>query len=143
MSSGATRATTPIVADLRVELLVAQPRELGARKRSPLDPELPGDRRGGRRVVAGDHPHLDPRLLAAGDRVPRLLAGRVDDPDEREQRQALDLVEQHAAGVEGGRVDVARRDGEHPQALCRKPVVLGEHLLAAGVRRQASPRPRP
>ena len=100
MSSGATRATTPMLVDLLVELGVGERRELGAGQRPALDSELGGDRGRGRRVVAGDHAGADPRLLAAGDRVPRLLARRIDDADEREQRQPLDLVEQRAVGVE-------------------------------------------
>ena len=59
-------------------------------------------------MVAGDHAHLDPGLLAERDRVPRLLARRVDDADQGEQRQVLHLREQVAAGVEARRVDVAR-----------------------------------
>ena len=78
-------------------------------------------------MVAGDHADADARLLAARDRVPRLLARRVDDADEREQRQPLHLVEQVAAGVELRRVDVARGDGQHAQPLAGEAVVLGEH----------------
>ena len=40
LSSGATRATTPMLVDLRVELLVGQRRELGAGERAALDAEL-------------------------------------------------------------------------------------------------------
>ena len=128
--------------DLVLELVVAQRRELGARQSAPLDPELGGDRRGGRGVVAGDHAHADPRLLAAGDRVPRLLARRVDDPDEGEQRQPLHLVEQRAVRVERRRVDVARGDGQHAEALASEAVVLGEDALAAALRAARSTRRR-
>ena len=41
-------------------------------------------RRGG--MVAGDHLHADARLLAFADRGKRLIAGRIDQPEQAEQR---------------------------------------------------------
>ena len=61
LSSGATRATTPMLSTSRSSSLVAQRRELGARERTALDSELRRDRGRGRRVVAGDHAHADAR----------------------------------------------------------------------------------
>ena len=48
-----------------------------------------------------------PASLQQGDRVPRLLARRIDDGDERQQRQALHLVEQ------------GRRRGRRRPGRCR------------------------
>jgi hypothetical protein len=94
------------VPDLGVELFVAQGRELGAGKGTALDSELSGNRGRRRHVVAGDHPCANARFLTARDRVPRLLARRVDDGHQGEQRQPLDLFEQRAVRIERGRVDV-------------------------------------
>ena len=121
------------LAHLGVELVVAQRRELGAGEGAALDPELAADRGGRRGVVAGDHADLDPGVLAERDRVPRLLARRVDDADQGEQRQVLDLREQVAAGVEGRGVDVARGHGEHPQALAGETVVLRQDAVAVAL----------
>ena len=129
LSSGATRATTPILADLLPQLLVGQRCELRARQRSTLDSELSGDGGRGRRVVAGDHAGANPRLLAARDRVPCLLARRVDYGDESEQRQTLHLVEQYAVGTELVRIDVARGHGEHAHSLAGETVVLGQNAI--------------
>ena len=54
--------------DLAVGLLVAELGELRAGDGAALDAELARDRRGGDRVVAGDHPHLDAGRVRRGDR---------------------------------------------------------------------------
>ena len=131
------------LAHLCAELLVADRRELGAGQGAALDPELAGDRGRGRGVVAGDHPDPDAGVLAEGDRVPRLLARRVDDADEGEQRQVLHLREQVAAGVEGRGVEVARGHRQHAQALAGEPVVLGQDTIACAALRARSSRRRP
>ena len=130
MSSGATRATTPISSTCRGELLVVERSELGAGQRAAVDPELRRDRGGGRRVVARDHPDADARLRAARDRVPRLAARRVDDPHEGEQRQVADVVEERPIAVERRRVEVPRGDRQDAQPLAREAVVLGEDAVA-------------
>ena len=87
LSSGATRATTPMFGEVGQELVVGHRCELRAGERPALDAELLGDRGGGGGVVAGDHPDLDAGRVALGDRGLRLGAGRVDDADHGEQRQ--------------------------------------------------------
>ena len=82
----------PDVVELAQQLLVAHRGELGAGDRPALDAQLAGDRGGRRRVVAGDHPDLDPGVVALGDRDPGLGARRVDDADHREQRELLHLA---------------------------------------------------
>ena len=98
LSSGATRATTPISSSSPRELLVAHRGELGAGHRPSLDAQLGGDRGGGRGVVAGDHPNPDAGVVALGDRGLGLGARRVDDADHREQREVLDQLDQRAPG---------------------------------------------
>ena len=93
LSSGATRATTPISSSSAQQLLVAHRGELGAGDRAALDAQLAGDRGGRRRVVAGDHPDPDAGVVALGDRRPGLGPRRVDDADHREQGELLDLVD--------------------------------------------------
>ena len=115
----------PDAVDLLRELCVVQRRELCAGNRTSLDSEVVADRRGRRRVVAGDHADTDPGLLAAGDRVLRLLARRIHDPDQCKQRQALDLLEELRLRVERRHFDVARRDREYAKPLAGDPVVLG------------------
>ena len=88
------------VVELAQELLVAHRGELGAGDGPALDAELPGDRGGRRRVVTGDHPDLDPRVVALGDRDPGLGARRVDDADHRQQRELLHVVDEVAPGRE-------------------------------------------
>ena len=121
----------PDLLHLLVELLVGQRRELGARERPALDPQLRGDRGGRRHVVACDHPCADPGLPTACDRVLRLLARRVDDRHQGEQRQVLHLREEVAARVERGGVEVLGGDRQHAQPFAREPVVLGRHALHA------------
>ena len=62
--------------------------------------ELPGNGAGGDAVVAGDHLHLDAGGVAAGDGLPRLGAGRVDDADEGVEGDALHPRQQIAGRVE-------------------------------------------
>ena len=113
----------PDIGQLPEQLVVAHRRELGAGDRAPLDPELAADRRGGRGVVARDHPHADPRALAPRDRIPRLRPGRVDDPDHREEREVLDEAQQVAVAIERGGVEVTLRDDHHALAALRHAVV--------------------
>ena len=140
LSSGATRATTPISSSCATSSLVAHRGELGAGERAALDAELARDRGGGRGVVAGDHPDPDAGVLALRDRGLRLRARRVDDADHREQRQVLDLVEQVAVRVERRGSKSRVRHHQHPHALAGDPVVLGQHEVAVAVRRARSRR---
>jgi hypothetical protein len=94
------------IVDLILELGIGEGCEVGTGHGASFDSELGSD--GGRRghVVAGDHPCADSSLLAARDRVLRLLARRIDDGNKREKCQLLNLVEQRAVGVERGGIDV-------------------------------------
>ena len=139
MSSGATRATTPIPSTCSSYLGVAQRREVGARERGAFDAELVRDRARCRNVVAGDHARADPGLFALRDRVLRFLARRVDDRHQCEQRELLHPVDQRSLGVERRRVEVTRRDGQHAEPLAREPVVLFHHTLAVVVDRDHGP----
>ena len=101
--SGVTRAITPMSSISRVGLLVAELGELGAGDGAALDAELARDRLRGDRVVAGDHPDLDAGGVRDGDRRLRGRPRRVDDADQREQREVVHQREQVGAGVEGRR----------------------------------------
>ena len=107
LSSGATRATTPMLSSCSSSSASESAANSVPVSARPSIPELGRDRGRGRGVVAGDHAGADPRLLAAGDRVLRLLARRIDDRDERQQRQPLNLLEQR------------RRRGRTPPGRCR------------------------
>ena len=100
LSSGATRAMTPISsirASASSSLHGANSAPVIAR---PSMPELAGDRLGGDRVVAGDHPHLDAgRLCAVAIASRGLGARRIDDPDQRQQVRSCDQRQQ--VGVRG------------------------------------------
>ena len=130
LSSGATRATTPMSSTSARSCVVGHRGELGAGERPAFDAELPGDGRRRRGVVAGDHADADAGVLAQRDGVLGLLARRVDDADEGEQLQIGDERQQVARRVERGRVEVAPRDRQHAQALAGQPIVLGEDPLA-------------
>ena len=122
--------------DLAVGLLVAELGELRAGDGAALDAELVRDRRGGDRVVAGDHPHLDAGRVGGGDRGLRRGTRRVDDADQRQQRQVLHQRQQVAARVERRGVEVPAGGRHHAQALRGEPLVLGEVALReAGVDR--------
>jgi hypothetical protein len=76
------------------------------------------DGRRGDRVVAGDHPDPDARVVALLDRLPRLRARRVDDADQREKPGGLRRGQagarihfQLARGVSGGDGVPERRRG--------------------------------
>ena len=111
--------------DLRSRLLVAHRVEIGAGDRSALDSQLPGDRRCRDGVVAGDHPHLDPRGLRLRDRILGGGARRVDDADEGQHRQLLHVAEQVGVRIEAVRIEVAPRRCQHAQPLLAEPLVLG------------------
>ena len=97
LSSGATRATTPISSSSASSCSSLIAANCGAGDRPALDAQLAGDRGGRRGVVAGDHPDPDPGVVALGDRGLGLGARRVDDADHRQQRELLDQVDQVAA----------------------------------------------
>src|SRR5204862_3725060 len=89
------------------------------------DAELAGDRLGGDRVVASNHPDLDAGRVSDGDRCLRFGPGRVDDPDEREEGQVADERQEiRGAGVEGGGIEIARPRGHDTEALRPEPLVL-------------------
>ena len=87
LSSGETRAMTPMPSIWLDGLVVAQGTEVGAGHGAALDAQLAGDRLGRDRVVAGDHPDLDarphgpsrwpPSRPAAADRRCPTMASRV------------------------------------------------------------------
>ena len=117
LSSGATRATTPIsstCASSSSSLSAANSVPVSAR---PSIPSWRRDRGGGRGVVAGDHADADPRLLAARDRVPRLLARRVD--DRRRARAASGPAPASSRSPSGS--NAAGRCRARPTASTRSP----------------------
>ena len=106
--------------DLAHRLVVAHRAELGAGDRAALDAELVGDRLGRDRVVAGDHPDLDPGRLRLRDGVLRGRPRRIHDPDDREERQPIDGGQQVRVRIERGRVEVLLAGGHDPEAhACR------------------------
>ena len=130
LSSGATRAMTPMSSISRFGLVVGHRRELGAGDRPARDAELAGDRLGGDRVVAGDHPDLDAGRVGLRDRVARLGPRRVDDADQRQQLEVRDQRQEVGVRVERGRVEVALGGRHDAQALRAEPLVLGQVRLA-------------
>jgi hypothetical protein len=81
------------------------------------------------RVIAGDHPDPDARRLGRRDRGLGGGARRVHDPDQSQHLQAAHQRQQVGAGIEGRRVEVLARGGQHPQALLPQPLVLGQVAL--------------
>ena len=124
LSSGVTRAMTPISSIARVELGVGHRVELGAADRPARDAELRRDRRGGDRVVAGDHADTDPGFVRDRDCRFRGRTGRIDDADEREHGQAVEQREQVRRRVEGAGVEVLSPGRKDAQALAREALVL-------------------
>ena len=116
--------------DLADGLLVAHRAEVGAGHRPALDPELVGDRLGRDRMVAGDHPDLDAGRLGVGDGGLRGRPRRIDDPDDREQRQPVDGGSRSAFGSKVRRVEVLLAGRHDPQTHRAEALVLGEVGLA-------------
>ena len=79
---GRDPADHPDVVDAGQPLFLAECGEFGAEHGGSGDAELPGDRRPGGDVVAGDHPHPDVRVLRVQDGRLGLVAGRVDHGDQ-------------------------------------------------------------
>ena len=71
-------------------------------------------------MVARDHPHLDAGRPRAQDGVGRLRAWRVEDADERKQREAAEVVEEIAVRIEGLGVEIALRRRHHPEPVLRQ-----------------------
>jgi hypothetical protein len=95
--------------------------------------ELPADRQRGGRMVAGDHHGADARRPAPLDRLPGLVARRIDHPREAHVHQ-IPLGDRRL-GVErlaGGKDSAGQR--EHPQRAARHLRGDGEDLTAAVVR---------
>ena len=140
LSSGATRAMTPISSSSLRSCSSLIAANCGAGDRPALDAQLPGDRGGRRRVVAGDHPDPDPGVVALGDRDLGLGSRRVDDADHRQQRELLHLVDEVATRREHARVEVALRHHHDPlarrwrsgrwpsRARCRLSSVIGTRV---------------
>ena len=134
MSSGVTRAMTPISSICAEQLVVAHGGELGAGDGAAGDAEVLRDRCGGDRVVAGDHAHLDPGGVRDRDRVLRRRPRRVDDAHERERRQPVQQREEVGVRVERRRVEVLPPCREDAETLLAEPLVLGlVALLEPGV----------
>jgi len=105
--------------------LVAHRGELGTGDGTASDAQLACDRLGGDRVVAGDHAHLDARVVRLGDGRLGLGSRRVHDAHQRQHRQVAD--ERQEVGrlrVEGRGIEVAHPRRHHPQALPAKAFVL-------------------
>jgi hypothetical protein len=139
LSSGATRATTPIPSTCSSTSASLSAAKSVPGERSAFDAELVRDRARGRNVIAGDHARADPGLFALRDRVLRFLPRRVDDRHQCEQRELLHLVDQRSPGVERGRVEVTRGDSQHAEPLAREPIVLFHHTPAVVVDRDHGP----
>ena len=58
------------------------------------------------------------------DRILGRRSRRVDDPDEREQREPVEEREQVGARIERRRVEILASRREHPQALLSEARVL-------------------
>jgi hypothetical protein len=80
-------------------------------------------------VVAGDHPHLHAGPVRGRDRRLRRRPRRVDDPGEREHRQAVELRQQVGRGVERARVEVLTAGRHHTESLARQAFVLVDVAL--------------
>ena len=112
-----------LVQDERVQRLVGEAIELGAahRRLAVADTELASDRPCRQRVITGDHDRPDPCRPARRDRLPDLVARRVDDADQADQHEiVLDIH---------GRLDVAEHpiaDAEDPHSV-RRHGVVGRH----------------
>ena len=122
LSSGQTRATTTPSRSTSApsSCLVGR---AGRRRRATgcvrrPQPDLAGDRRGRRRVVAGDHRDADPGAAAGGDRVARRSGrGGSSKADEAEQLEVpLDVVgrRRRPSAATGA------RDGERAPAAPRR-----------------------
>src|SRR5262249_12673345 len=98
--------------------------ELRAADGASLDAKAPADGLRGDGVVAGDHADLHARGLCPGDGVRGLGPRRVQDADQREQREAVELAEQVAGGIESHRIEVLAGGRYYAQTL------PGEHLVA-------------
>jgi hypothetical protein len=84
--------------------------------RGVAQPELPGDRRRCRSVVAGDHLHRDPRRAALGDGRHGLLPRRVDEADDAQKHEPV--------------LDIRERQADH--GIGRGLHGEGQHALAFG-----------
>ena len=127
---GRDPADDPDAVDLLEHRVVVHRLELGAGDRLAGDPQLRGDdgARDGR--VARDHADVDAGAMGLRDGGLRGRPRRVGDADEREEREALDRLEEVAGRVERGRVEVLPARGHEPQALLAHPVALGEVGIA-------------
>ena len=144
LSSGATRAMTPMSSICLVGLVVAQRRNSAPVIASP-GCRAGGDGLGRHGVVAGDHADLHARGVGLGDRVLGLGAWRVDDADERQQRH-------RRAAAAGRRWDrtCAGSKSFRPVARTRSPCSprrwfsawYGSRTSSTGVERAVGRRPR-
>ena len=88
--SGVTRAKTLACAIACGSTRGARTRQLGAGQHlagGGGDAEFARDRQRRQRVVAGDHHHANPRLATAAHGARRAFAQRIDQADQRAQRQ--------------------------------------------------------
>ena len=130
MSSGDTRATTPICGRRAASSSVAQRRELRTGERVAGDAELASDRGRGDGVVASDHADLDARPFAVGDGGLGLGARWVDDADHGQEREILYELDEVPVGIERAGVEVTSTDHHHPFTLRGDPVVLVQGQMA-------------
>ena len=121
--------------DLRLRLLVAQRAKLRAGDGASGDAQLFGDGGGGDGVVAGDHAHPDASGLRLGNRRLGLGTRRIDDADQREQRQVADEWQQVGVGIEAGGIEVFARERHDTQPLLAQARVVRQILLARLVHR--------
>ena len=122
--------------DLFAEFLDVEVVELAPGDGAAGDTEVGCDGSGRGGVVAGDHLHLDPGVVAPGDGLGGFGTCRVEDPDEGLEAQILDQAEElvlegilDRAGVD----DRTAGDRENPQTPCREGLDAGFEVAAASI----------
>ncbi len=115
MSWGETRPMTPMSVDLPEHHVVVQRLELGTGDRRARDPQLLGDHGAGDGGVPGDHADVDAGALGLRDGGLRGRPRRIGDADEREEREAVDRLQEVGVRVERGRVEVLPTGGHESQ----------------------------
>ena len=111
---------------------------------SVVDPQAAGDGSRGGGVVAGDHHRRMPAVRHVATALARLLARRVQQPHQPQERAAPAPT---SAAVRGERGKVPHRHRQHAQAPRRHPLRRPQRLVrvkrhAAAVRRQPVHAPR-
>jgi hypothetical protein len=120
------------VIDARGQCRVVERVEFGAAEHVTGQTQLAGDRRGGRLVVAGDHPDLDCGLVAERDRRLRLRSRRVHQAGEAPESPLAGPSHQIARRVELLGRNAASRHRQHAPRLGSQIVVPALDQVAGG-----------